>query len=177
MQRFALVVVMAFMAGELGCTSGGSATRDAGSVPGAEAGAVLAPDAGSPNASDGASSTTAIDGSSGMVTSISKDGVTWTFAAPVLAGKFVTGDWWIVGPATVSAISPAPTNATPFLNGSVVNLPTSNGKSPFDSRLNDGTDESWWFDASFRAYPPCRSRRATRWCPASASRQPRRCPR
>jgi len=88
------------------------------------------------SASDGASSSN--DGGS-LVTSISKDGVTWTFSAPVLAGQFVTGDYWIVGPATVTAISPAPTNATPFLNGSVVNLPTSNGKSPFDSRLNDGT--------------------------------------
>ena len=32
--------------------------------------------------------------------------------------------------------------------------PTANGKSGFDSRLNDGTDESWWFDASLRKYPP-----------------------
>jgi len=36
----------------------------------------------------------------------------------------------------------------------VLNLPTANGKSGFDSRLNDGTDESWWFDASLRSYPP-----------------------
>src|ERR1700690_2550723 len=151
MQRFALVVVVAFMASEVGCTSGGSATRDAGSVPGAEAGAVLAPDAGPPSASDGASSNTASDGASSLVTSIVKDGVTWTFSAPVLAGQFVTGDWWIVGPATVRAISPAPTTATPFLNGSVMNLPTSNGKSAFDSRLNDGTDQSWGFDASPRS--------------------------
>ena len=35
-----------------------------------------------------------------------------------------------------------------------MNLPTSNGKSGFDSRLNDGADESWWFDASLRSYPP-----------------------
>jgi hypothetical protein len=80
--------------------------------------------------------------------------VTWTFSTPVLAGQFVTGDWWIVGPATVTAIGPAPTSATPFMNGSVRNLPTANGKSAFDSRLNDGTDESWWFDASLRSYPP-----------------------
>jgi hypothetical protein len=40
------------------------------------------------------------------------------------------------------------------MNGSVVNLPTANGKSGFDSRLNDGTDESWWFDATLRSYPP-----------------------
>jgi hypothetical protein len=40
------------------------------------------------------------------------------------------------------------------LNGSVLNLPAANGKSGFDSRLNDGTDESWWFDATLRSYPP-----------------------
>jgi hypothetical protein len=128
MQRFAFVVVTAFITSGVGCSNGGTA--------------------------DGAVGTTASDGGSGMVTSISKDGVTWTFAAPVLAGQFVTGDYWILGPATVTAISPAPTGATPFMNGSVLNLPTANGKSGFDSRLNDGTDESWWFDASFRSYPP-----------------------
>jgi hypothetical protein len=114
----------------------------------------LAPDAGPTSASDGAIGSPASDGGSSLVTSIVKDGVTWTFAAPVLAGQFVSGDYWIVGPATITAIGPAPTSATPFTNGSVLNLPTSNGKSPFDSRLNDGTDESWWFDASFRSYPP-----------------------
>jgi hypothetical protein len=90
------------------------------------------------------------------VTSITKDGITWTFSQPVAAGQFVTGDYYVVGPATVSAIDPTPTNAAPYLNGSVVNLPTSNGKSGFDSRLDDGTDQSWWFDASFRSYPPIR---------------------
>jgi len=88
------------------------------------------------------------------VASITKDGITWTFAQPVAAGQFVTGDYYIVGPATVSAIDPAPTSAAPYVNGSVLNLPTSNGKSGFDSRLNDGADQSWWFDASFRSYPP-----------------------
>jgi hypothetical protein len=172
MQRLALVVVAACMTSEVGCTSGGSVTHDAASVIAADAVTSVASDVGATGASDGpnsskasdgaststasdaASTTTASDGGSGLVTSISKDGVTWTFAAPVLAGQFVTGDYWIVGPATVTAISPAPTSSTPFLNGSVVNLPTTNGKSPFDSRLNDGSDESWWFDASFRAYPP-----------------------
>jgi len=36
----------------------------------------------------------------------------------------------------------------------VLNLPTPNHKSGFDSRLNDGEDQSWWFDAALRAYPP-----------------------
>jgi hypothetical protein len=88
------------------------------------------------------------------VTSLTKDGITWTFGAPVVAGQFVTGDVYVVGKVTVTAVSPAPTKSDPYLNGSVLNLPTANGKSGFDSRLNDGTDQSWWFDASLRAYPP-----------------------
>jgi hypothetical protein len=90
----------------------------------------------------------------GTASSITKDGVTWTFSQPAPVGQFVTGDYYVVGPVTITAIDPAPTTSSPYENGSVVNLPTANGKSGFDSRLNDGTDESWWFDASLRAYPP-----------------------
>jgi hypothetical protein len=85
---------------------------------------------------------------------IGKDGITWTFSAPVVAGQFVNGDWWVVGPVTVTAIDPAPGTSDPFLNGSVKNLPTADGKSAFDKRLNDGVDESGWFNDKERAYPP-----------------------
>jgi len=90
----------------------------------------------------------------GTASSIRKDGITWTFSQPVPVGQFVTGDYYVVGPVTITAISPPPTTASPYENGSVLNLPTANGKSGFDSRLNDGTDESWWFDSSLRSYPP-----------------------
>ncbi len=90
----------------------------------------------------------------GTASSITKDGITWTFSQPVPVGQFVTGDYYVVGPVTVTAIDPPPTTSSPYENGSVLNLPASNGKSGFDSRLNDGTDESWWFDASLRSYPP-----------------------
>jgi hypothetical protein len=90
----------------------------------------------------------------GTESSITKDGITWTFSQPVPVGQFVNGDYYVVGPVTITAIDPAPTTSSPYLNGSVVDLPTANGKSGFDSRLNDGTDESWWFDASLRSYPP-----------------------
>ena len=86
--------------------------------------------------------------------SITKDGITWTFSQPVKSGQFVNGDYYVVGPVTITAINPAPTTSSPYENGSVLNLPTANSKSGFDSRLNDGTDESWWFDASLRSYPP-----------------------
>lgn len=90
----------------------------------------------------------------GTATSISKDGITWTFSQAVPVGQFVNGDYYVVGPVTITAISPAPTTSSPYENGSVKNLPTENSKSGFDSRLNDGTDESWWFDATLRSYPP-----------------------
>jgi hypothetical protein len=72
----------------------------------------------------------------------------------VTAGQFVNGDYYVIGPVTVTAISPKPQTSSPYLNGSVKNLPTANRKSGFDSRLNDGTNESYWFDASVRSYPP-----------------------
>jgi len=90
----------------------------------------------------------------GTASSISRDGITWTFSQAVPVGQFVTGDYFVIGPVTVTAIDPAPTISSPYENGSVVNLPSANGKSGFDSRLNDGSDESWWFDASLRSYPP-----------------------
>ena len=90
----------------------------------------------------------------GTASSITKDGITWTFSQPVPVGQFVTGEYYVVGPVTITAIDPAPTTSSPYLNGSVLNLPTKNSKSGFDSRLNDGTDQSWWFDASLRSYPP-----------------------
>ncbi len=91
---------------------------------------------------------------SGTASSVTQDGITWTFSQAVPIGQFVNGDYYVVGPVTIIAINPPPTTSSPFENGSVVNLPTANGKSGFDSRLNDGTDESWWFDATLRSYPP-----------------------
>ncbi len=87
-------------------------------------------------------------------TSIIKDSITWTFSQAVPVGQFVNGDYYVVGPVTVTAISPAPQSVAPYANGSVLNLPTPDGKSAFDQRLNDGSDESWWFNASERVYPP-----------------------
>ena len=40
--------------------------------------------------------------------SVTQWGITWTFAGPARAGRFVTGDWWVVGPVMVTSIDPAP---------------------------------------------------------------------
>lgn len=40
--------------------------------------------------------------------SVSQHGITWTFAEPARVGRFVGGDWYVVGPVTVTKIDPAP---------------------------------------------------------------------
>ena len=40
--------------------------------------------------------------------SVSQYGITWTFEKPARVGQFVNGDWYVVGPATVTAIAPKP---------------------------------------------------------------------
>jgi hypothetical protein len=39
---------------------------------------------------------------------ISQYGITWRFDRPARVGQFVNGDWYAVGPATVTAVSPRP---------------------------------------------------------------------
>jgi hypothetical protein len=40
--------------------------------------------------------------------SVTQYGITWTFDRPCEVGRFVTGDWWVVGPVTVVKVSPEP---------------------------------------------------------------------
>ncbi|NIA21370.1 MAG: hypothetical protein GWP05_05245, partial [Anaerolineaceae bacterium] len=40
--------------------------------------------------------------------SVSQYGITWTFDKKVPVGQFVNGDWYVVGPVTVTAIDPKP---------------------------------------------------------------------
>jgi hypothetical protein len=38
---------------------------------------------------------------------ISQWGIAWTFSAPVSYGQFANGDYWVLGPVTITSISPA----------------------------------------------------------------------
>lgn len=76
--------------------------------------------------------------------SVSQYGITWEFDKKYPVGKFVTGDWWVVGPVTVVSVTPAPENGR---NGSVVNPPAGD-KQGYDDRAMGG------FDASLRAAFP-----------------------
>lgn len=77
--------------------------------------------------------------------SITKDGVTWRFASPIQVGQFVTGDYYVVGKATVISITPNPAGGR---NGSVCNPPLAIG-SGFDDRVIEDR-----FREQLRVYPP-----------------------
>lgn len=66
--------------------------------------------------------------------SVSQFGITWTFSKPHRVGRFVTGDWWVVGPVEVVRIDPAcvvPQKGR-VMNGSMLN-PTVTSSTGFDS--------------------------------------------
>ena len=45
-----------------------------------------------------------------LTDSVSQHGVTWRFQEKVRVGRFVGGDYYVVGPVTVISISPPPQN-------------------------------------------------------------------
>jgi hypothetical protein len=92
---------------------------------------------------------------------VTKDGITWRFSRRVRVGRFITGDYYVVGPVTITRISPRPANGR---NGSVKNLPPVNGETGFDSRT-DGNR----YEPKLRRNPPSDSCPAIRSSPRSAS--------
>jgi len=83
-----------------------------------------------------------------MKDSVSRHGITWTFDKKVTVGRFVTGDWYVVGPVTVVGISPKPVVGDNARNGSVLNMGVQD-KLGIDSRLPRGR-----FDKSIAASLP-----------------------
>ena len=76
--------------------------------------------------------------------SVADSGITWHFTRQVPIGQFVSGEYYVVGPCTVSVISPRPNNGR---NGSVLNIPPDPAKTGFDSRSTN-------YDSTLRCYPP-----------------------
>jgi len=65
--------------------------------------------------------------------SLTQYGITWTFDKPARFGRFITGDYWVVGPVTVVSVTPTPTKGR---NGSVVN-PKAGVPQAYDDRIFD----------------------------------------
>jgi cysteine-rich repeat protein len=83
-----------------------------------------------------------------LLTTVTQFGVTWTFASPARVGRFVNGDYYAVGPVTVTDIQPRPTTGN-GVHGSMLDIPASLEKSGFDSRIVEGR-----YDPALRVYPP-----------------------
>jgi hypothetical protein len=88
---------------------------------------------------------------------ISQFGITWTFDKPARVGRFVNGDYYVVGPVTVAMIDPKPLwghqvgelinredvreekyPGRQARNGSMLNPPAREMKVGFDSRIPSG---------------------------------------
>ena len=83
-----------------------------------------------------------------LLTSITRHGITWTFAQPQRVGRFINGDYYVVGQATITDIQPLPT-PTNGRHGSMLNIRANSQKSGFDNRIHSGR-----YDPSLRIYPP-----------------------
>ncbi|HDQ73498.1 MAG TPA: hypothetical protein ENN19_15595 [Chloroflexi bacterium] len=84
-----------------------------------------------------------------LLDSVTHDGVTWTFSQPAPVGQFVNGDYYVVGPVTITHIDPLPTPEN-GRHGSVLNMPCNNSsRSPFDSRVQANR-----YAPELRIYPP-----------------------
>src|SRR5690606_5616771 len=59
------------------------------------------------------------------ISKISQHGITWAFKDSVVSGQYCNGDYWVVGPVTIVAISPASVDFGGGLvkRGSIVNPP------------------------------------------------------
>ncbi len=74
---------------------------------------------------------------------VSQFGITWTFDKEYRVGKFVTGDWWVVGPVNIIKIDPVSQERPDgrIINGSMIN-PVISGDTGFDTHPTPGRYKS-----------------------------------
>jgi hypothetical protein len=84
-------------------------------------------------------------------TSVTQFGITWTFDRDYPTGQFANGDYWVVGPVTLTGITPRSTTVDGVtMHGSVIN-PVPSTTQGFDSRIKNNA-----YDATrnvARAFP------------------------
>jgi hypothetical protein len=79
---------------------------------------------------------------------VERFGVTWTFDHPVRVGRFVNGDWWVVGPVHLVAIAPASgVDDGRTRHGSMIDPDPRSAVQGYDSAMF-GADGSGRFDAA-----------------------------
>ena len=87
------------------------------------------------------------------INQISQYGITWTFDKAYPYGKFVSGDYWVLGPVTVTSITPQPNcDGVNARNGSMLN-PRYDERQGYDGRF-DSEGAKVYFDANLCKRPP-----------------------
>ncbi len=65
---------------------------------------------------------TALSERASAATSVSQFGITWSFSADRQVGQYANGDWWVVGPVTITNITPkSVVSGGRVIHGSMVN--------------------------------------------------------
>lgn len=65
-----------------------------------------------------------------MATNVTQRGVTFAFSADKTVGQYCNGDWWVVGPVTITSITPASAVTSGTFNG---------GVATYSNRVTNGT--------------------------------------
>jgi hypothetical protein len=83
----------------------------------------------------------------GYLEAVDRHGITWTFGSPARCGRYVNGDWWVIGPITITSIKPASLQDGPRVrHGAMVN--------PSPNSMAQGYDSAMFGNGATGRYDP-----------------------
>jgi hypothetical protein len=74
-----------------------------------------------------------------MASLVSQHGITWYFDQEYQVGRYANGDWWVLGPVTITKITPeSRQEGSRWINGTMVNAPQGHSRSQqgYDSSVS-----------------------------------------
>ncbi|MGK0301631.1 MAG: hypothetical protein ACI89X_002510, partial [Planctomycetota bacterium] len=81
----------------------------------------------------------------GHLAGVDRHGITWTFERPARCGRYVNGDWWVLGPIAITSIKPASLkDGARVRHGSMIN--------PSPSELTQGYDSAMFGNGAMGRY-------------------------
>lgn len=99
---------------------------------------------------------------------VERFGTTWTFAKPAICGRFVNGDWWVIGPVDIVAISPqCRDRAGRIRNGSMINPDPTSPRQGYDNAMF-GEESAARYDAKANVARDIGPKRPLRLDPGSS---------
>jgi hypothetical protein len=82
---------------------------------------------------------------SGHLAGVDRHGITWTFDRPARCGRYVNGDWWVLGPIAITSIKPASLqDGERVRHGAMIN--------PSPTSLTQGYDSAMFGDGANGRY-------------------------